>query len=92
MILKKGYPRHNRREQAARIVKKHSDLPSFWRDRYRDRMTEVIKLQMEVASLKTQLSEMNQEKQKHQQLKSKRPPLLLLQTSQTPPVDELQCK
>lgn len=86
MILKKGYPLEKRQEIADRILKKQRDLPSFWRGRYRDRMKDIIELQLQVSALKSQLSDRS--KSTHLGLQ---PAASTLSIPQVAPVDDMQC-
>lgn len=56
-MLKKGYSRETREQWGAKVVKKHADLPEFWRERYRGRMKDIIALRLEVTQLQKKLDE-----------------------------------
>lgn len=75
-MLKKGYSRATREQWGAKVVKKHADLPEFWRERYRDRMKDIVALRLQVTQLQNKLVEaqsqplvlpMQKQKQKHKQ-------------------------
>lgn len=80
-MLKKGYSPDEREEIGQHVAKKHKDLPAFWRDRYKDRMTDVMALRMQVSSLQAQLAKQEPAK-----------PLNELGPKPKPALDEMQCK
>lgn len=86
--MKKGYPRESRQELADKIIKKHGDLPSFWRNRYRDRMKEIISLRLQVTALQTELKGSVSDTQKH---KPDTLPSLQKTTNKLDTIDEMKC-
>ena len=86
--MKKGYPRESRQELADKIIKKHGDLPSFWRNRYRDRMKEIISLRLQVTALQTELKESVSDTQNH---KPDTLPSLQKTTNKLDTIDEMKC-